>query len=132
MVARPRAPFELSSRSLSGDVALEIEADGHRAIVLHGLAAPDALIVLAQLAHIVGPHAEGDPVWREDRDFVEAVQGHESRIRAPYAEALMTHRVALAAAQSARTGSIVRMEGLRLDPQPPFRRAAAARPNLPA
>src|SRR5690606_4451400 len=38
--------------------------------------------------------AEGDPVWRQDRDFVEAVMGRENRIRCPYPEALETHRVA--------------------------------------
>ncbi len=70
-------------------------------------------------------HAQGDPVWREDRDFVEAVQGRENRIRCPYAEALMTHRVALAVAQSARDGALVKMEGLRADPQPIFRQTAA-------
>ncbi|MFC3169088.1 glycosyltransferase [Paracoccus fontiphilus] len=69
--------------------------------------------------------AEGDPVWREDRDFIEAVQGHENRIRCPYAEALMTHRVALAVAQSAQNGALVKMEGLRADPQPIFRQAAS-------
>ncbi|TBN39038.1 glycosyltransferase [Paracoccus subflavus] len=69
--------------------------------------------------------AQGDPVWREDRDFIEAVQGRENRIRCPYAEALMTHRVALAVAQSARDGALVKMEGLRADPQPIFRPSAA-------
>lgn len=69
--------------------------------------------------------AEGDPVWRQDRDFVEAVMGRENRIRCPYAEALLTHEVALAVSRSAETGALQRMEGLRADPQPIFRRAAA-------
>ena len=69
--------------------------------------------------------ADGDPVWRQDRAFLDAVKGEENRIRAPYAEAVQTHLVALAVAQSARTGAPVRMEGLRADPQPPFRPAAA-------
>jgi predicted dehydrogenase/glycosyltransferase involved in cell wall biosynthesis len=68
--------------------------------------------------------AEGDPVWREDRDFVEAVQGRENRIRSPYAEALETHRVALAVSRSATTGDVVKMEALRTNPQPFFRQAA--------
>ena len=46
-------------------------------------------------------HAEGDPVEREDRDFLDAVRGQPNRIRCPYGEALKTHRVALAIAQSA-------------------------------
>ncbi|SFV38470.1 Predicted dehydrogenase [Devosia crocina] len=49
-------------------------------------------------------HAEGDPVWREDRDFIDAVRGAPSCIRCSYAEALKTHRIALAINQSAQTG----------------------------
>ncbi|WP_299363173.1 glycosyltransferase [uncultured Paracoccus sp.] len=70
-------------------------------------------------------HAEGDPVWREDRDFIDAVQGHDNRIRCPYAEALETHRVALAVSRSAATGALVTMEVLRSNPQPFFRQATA-------
>ena len=69
--------------------------------------------------------AEGDPVWREDRDFIDAVQGKENRIRCPYAEALETHRVALAISQSAASGAVVKMEVLRANPQPFFRQASA-------
>ena len=70
-------------------------------------------------------HAQGDPVWREDRDFIDAVQGKENRIRCPYAEALETHRVALAVSKSAATGALVTMEVLRSNPQPFFRQASA-------
>ncbi len=48
--------------------------------------------------------AQGDPVWREDRDFIDAVRGDRNRVRCPYGEALKTHRVALAISQSAREG----------------------------
>jgi len=48
--------------------------------------------------------AEGDPFVREDRAFIDAVQGKPNRIRAAYAEALKTHRLTTAAAQSARLG----------------------------
>lgn len=51
--------------------------------------------------------AEGDPVWREDRDFINAVRGETSRIRCPYGDALKTHRVALAISRSARSGQAV-------------------------
>ena len=54
--------------------------------------------------------AQGDPVWREDRDFIDAVQGRENRIRCPYAEAVATHRLALAIGQSARTGQAITLE----------------------
>ncbi|QQO45271.1 MULTISPECIES: glycosyltransferase [unclassified Paracoccus (in: a-proteobacteria)] len=70
-------------------------------------------------------HAQGDPVWREDRDFVEAVMGRENRIRCPYAEALETHRVALAITRSAQANALVKMEVLRADPQPIFRPSLA-------
>ncbi len=42
-----------------------------------------------------------------DRDFVDAVQGRENRIRAPYEEALATHRLACALALSAERGEAV-------------------------
>lgn len=54
--------------------------------------------------------AEGDPVWHEDRDFIDAIRGGENRIRCPYDEALKTHRVALAIAQSAESGQPVRFD----------------------
>ena len=53
--------------------------------------------------------ADGDPVWREDRDFIDAVRGGENRIRCPYAEALTTHRLALAVVSSAKSGQVVRL-----------------------
>ena len=52
-------------------------------------------------------HAEGDPVRREDRDFIDAVRGGDNRIRCPYGEALETHRVALAVSQSAASGKVI-------------------------
>ena len=58
-------------------------------------------------------HAEGDPVEREDRDFLDAVRGLPNRIRSPYGEALKTHRVALAIAQSVVSGRPVSIEPAR-------------------
>jgi len=55
--------------------------------------------------------AGSDPVEREDRDFVNAVRGLPNRIRSPYSEALKTHRVALAIAQSAASHRPVAIEG---------------------
>jgi predicted dehydrogenase/glycosyltransferase involved in cell wall biosynthesis/threonine dehydrogenase-like Zn-dependent dehydrogenase len=54
--------------------------------------------------------ADGDPVWREDRDFVDAVRGVENRIRCPYDDALATHRLALAVVSSARSGEPVHLK----------------------
>jgi predicted dehydrogenase len=54
--------------------------------------------------------AEGDPFVREDRDFVDAVQGKPNKIRVPYHRALDTHRLVTAAVQSAREGRILDLE----------------------
>ena len=54
--------------------------------------------------------AQGDPFVREDRDFIDAVQGKPNRVRVPYAEALRTHRLAAAAARSAREGRALDLE----------------------
>lgn len=54
--------------------------------------------------------AEGDPFVREDRDFIDAVQGKPDKIRAPYSEALKTHRLTTTAAQSAREGKALKLE----------------------
>ena len=43
-------------------------------------------------------------------DFIDAVQGQENRIRCPYAEAVATHRLALAIGESARTGQAIALE----------------------
>jgi predicted dehydrogenase len=48
--------------------------------------------------------ASVDPFVREDRDFVDAARGGPNRIRAPYGEAVATHRLAVAAARSAAAG----------------------------
>ncbi len=48
--------------------------------------------------------AEGDPFIREDRAFIDAVQGKANRIRAPYHEALQSFQLTLAANQSAQEG----------------------------
>lgn len=49
----------------------------------------------------------GEAKRRVDRDFVDAVQGGENRVRAPYAVALRTHRVACALTRSAADGAAV-------------------------
>ncbi|NTJ43898.1 glycosyltransferase [Agrobacterium larrymoorei] len=72
--------------------------------------------------------ANGDPVWREDRDLIDAVRGGENRIRCPYSEALQTHRLALAVEKSIQEGRPVQLDPpdtprpelapLRFQPQP--------------
>ncbi len=51
--------------------------------------------------------AQGDPFVREDRDFVDAVQGKGNKIRAPYTEAIKTFKLTMAAAHSAHESQIV-------------------------
>jgi predicted dehydrogenase len=55
-----------------------------------------------------------DPMAAEDRAFVDAVLGRTSDLRAPYAEALRTHRLAVAIAsaaeESARASSPVAVQ----------------------
>lgn len=53
--------------------------------------------------------AQGDPFVREDRDFIDAVQGKPNKVRAPYSEALLTHRLTTAAARSAKDGMVVEL-----------------------
>jgi predicted dehydrogenase len=60
--------------------------------------------------------AQGDPFVREDRDFINAVQGKPNLIRVPYHEALDTHRLVSAAAQSAREGAVVELRPARARP----------------
>ncbi|HEX2171393.1 MAG TPA: Gfo/Idh/MocA family oxidoreductase [Dehalococcoidia bacterium] len=54
--------------------------------------------------------AVGDPFVREDRDFIDAVQGQPSRIRVPYAEALKTQRLVVAASRAAGLGRALELE----------------------
>ncbi len=52
----------------------------------------------------------GDAKTRVDRAFVDAVQGRGDDVRAPYAEALRTHRVACAVASSADSEPAVKVD----------------------
>lgn len=54
------------------------------------------------------PAAE-DPRVTVDREFIEAVRGQRSATRTPYGDALESHRLACAVAQSAREGRAVRL-----------------------
>ncbi|RJU00279.1 gfo/Idh/MocA family oxidoreductase [Arthrobacter frigidicola] len=50
-----------------------------------------------------------DPRVVVDREFIEAVQGRREATRTPYAEALRSHRLGFAIAESARTGLPVKL-----------------------
>lgn len=53
--------------------------------------------------------AQADPIAREDRAFVAAVRGETADIRAPYAEALRTHRLVTAVAAAAAGAGTVEL-----------------------
>jgi predicted dehydrogenase len=67
----------------------------------------DLLVRSAEATEIYA--AQVDPFLLEDRAFIDAVQGKENRIRAAYAEAIKTHRLTVAAEESARSGRIIRL-----------------------
>lgn len=58
-----------------------------------------------------------DPVWRQDRAFVEAVMGRGNAIRCTYRDALDSLRVVDAVARSAATGGAVRLEPVAASPR---------------
>ncbi|GIF67532.1 hypothetical protein Ais01nite_55670 [Asanoa ishikariensis] len=69
-----------------------------------------------------------------DRAFVDAVRGIGNDIRVPYAEALETHRVTCAIAESARTGQVVTLTDPSASPapdRPTLARPAPASPTQP-
>ncbi|MDQ6693745.1 MAG: Gfo/Idh/MocA family oxidoreductase [Chloroflexota bacterium] len=55
-------------------------------------------------------HAQGDPFVREDRDFIDAVQGKANKIRSPYAEAMKTHLLTVTANRSVHEGRALPIE----------------------
>ena len=59
-----------------------------------------------------------------DREFVDAALGRRASTRAPYAEALASHRVACAVATSAASGRPVRVAPDPVAPGPVAGRAA--------
>jgi predicted dehydrogenase len=81
---------------------------GHRIGV--ELFAPGLALTLTETALVVddgsGPtvhEASVDPMLREDRAFLDAVRGVGDDVRAPYHEALRTHRLAVAVGDAARS-----------------------------
>ncbi len=54
--------------------------------------------------------AESNPFMREDRAFIDAVQGKANQIRATYADALITHRLTTAATRSAEQETAIDLD----------------------
>ncbi len=59
-------------------------------------------------------HRQVDPIEAEDRAFVAAVRGEGDDVRAPYAEALRTHRLVTAVAAAAAGDGVVDLAGARV------------------
>lgn len=68
----------------------------------------DIMIDIGQGRPVRGQN--GDPVEREDRDFIDAVKGLENRIRTPYREAMRTHQLTIAAQTSARENRLINLK----------------------
>ena len=108
------ATLKMTGGALGTLTASSLLAHKHRAgleIVADGLA-----LELTETELTVGRN--GSPVTRSpgndakiavDRAFVDAVTGHGDDVRAPYAEALRTHRLGLAVAESVATGHPVHL-----------------------
>ncbi len=103
------ATLQMTSGALGTLTASSLLRHKHRAgleIVADGLA-----LELTETTLTVGRN--GSPTTRSpgndakiavDRAFIDAVTGRGNDVRAPYAEALLTHRLGLAVAESAATG----------------------------
>jgi predicted dehydrogenase len=82
-------------------IALEVIADGLVAALTERDLTIDDGTEVRRIA------AVADPLLREDADFVAAVRGEPVTLRAPYAEAVETHRLAVAATAAAARGEPV-------------------------
>ncbi len=80
---------------------LQLVADGLR------LELTEAALTVQDASGAEVHEDSGEAKRRVDRAFVDAVRGEGDDVRAPYAVALRTHRVACALAASARTGDRV-------------------------
>jgi predicted dehydrogenase len=58
-----------------------------------------------------------DPKVTVDREFIEAVRGQRESTRAPYREAVLSHRLACAVSESARSGQPVRLDPVPAEPR---------------
>jgi myo-inositol 2-dehydrogenase/D-chiro-inositol 1-dehydrogenase len=75
--------------------------------------------------------AQADPFLREDADFITAVREAGWSVRAPYGEALRTHRLACAAAAAAATGAAETFGGTGTGPAGASRRYKLSGPDGP-
>jgi predicted dehydrogenase len=84
-----------------GRIGLEVVAPGL------GLFLTEHRLVVSDADGVREAERAVDPFLAEDRAFVAAVRGEGDDVRAPYAEALRTHRLVTAVAAAARDGGPV-------------------------
>lgn len=109
------ATVRFASGAVATLAATSLLRGKHRAAV-HTFG-PGLALELSETALVVDDHTSRtehhpaeDPRVGVDREFVAAVRGGPAT-RAPYREALRTHRLACALVESARTGQAVRLDG---------------------
>ena len=84
-------PRKVVIETVSDGLRLTLEVLDHRLVVQHG----------SQTATHRTPSTFDTPYEAQDRAFIDAVQGKPNRIRSPYDDALLTHRVTLMASRLA-------------------------------
>ncbi|MCH1867262.1 Gfo/Idh/MocA family protein [Nocardioides sp. CFH 31398] len=100
--------------SLAATSLLEVKHETTLRLVGEGLVAELSETALSVQEGLGAPQVTSprvDPRVEVDRDFVAAVRGERDATRAPYADALRTHRVCVALAGSAASGRPVRVSG---------------------
>ncbi len=88
-------PHKVDLETVSDGLRMRLEVLDHRLVVQQG----------SQTASHKPPSTFDTPYEAQDRAFIDAVQGKPNRIRSPYEDALLTHRVTLAASRLARASA---------------------------
>ena len=84
-------PHRVELETISDGMALTLAVLDHRLVVRRG----------AEAVTLAPPSEFDTPYERQDRAFIDAVQGKPNRIRSPYQDALLTHNLTLAASRLA-------------------------------
>ena len=84
-------PHRVGLDIVSDGMALTLEVLDHRLVVRQG----------ADMTTLAPPSEFDKPYVQQNRAFIDAVQGKPNRIRSPYADALLTHHLTIAASRLA-------------------------------
>jgi predicted dehydrogenase len=88
-----RGPHHVGLETVSDGMVLTLEVLDHRLVVRRG----------GETMTLAPASTFDTPYQLQDRAFIDAVQGKPNQIRSTYADALLTHRVTLAATRLAET-----------------------------